>query len=237
MSPFPQGHNLPKPPDVTVVFPHLEMGDALITNGMCRTIAANGRKVVWLCDVKYVWDVRKMYKDLPNVQVLGALGYDDIKHRWMPSVPDAKCIGDFSPDTFDVSKWDEAFYHQLGMNFNLRWTAFGLPPSLRLAEPTIKEPQVLIHDDPGRRFNILRALLPKDKKHIVITNRNLFWDWLPEVLASSELHFIDSAFLNLAESLYGLGYLRNTKLVWHKYSRNYSRTGPPMMKAPWFIFQ
>lgn len=237
MNPFPRGFNIPKPPDKLVIYPHLEMGDALITNGLCRHLAASGRHMIWMCDVKYVFDVRRMYEDLPNVQVLGALGYDDIKNRWKPAIPDAKCLGYFSESGFNVDRWDESFYHALGVNFNLRWEGFRLPISLRLAEPTAKEDIALVHEDSSRGFTIVRQLLPKELKHTFISKRKSFWDWLPEVLSAKELHFIDSSFLNLAESLFALGYLRGTKLVYHAYAKHYSDAGPPQMRAPWHVFR
>jgi hypothetical protein len=237
MKAFPRGTQIPNPPNKLVVFPHLEMGDALIVNGLCRTLAATTNSMIWMTDVKYVFDVRRMYEDLPQVQVLGALGYDDIRNRWIPSCLDAKRLGLFADAGFNLDRWDESFYHQLGIDFNLRWSSFQLPPSLRMAEPTQKEPVALIHEDPSRAFNVVRQLLPAGLKHIFITSRPSFWDWMPQMLAVQEVHCIDSAYLNLVESLYALGYLRNTKLVWHAYAKRYTQSGPPQMRAPWHIFR
>lgn len=237
MRPFPRGTNIPEPPEKLIVFGHLEMGDALVLNGLYRTLAATSKSLILLTDVKFVNDVRRLYEDFPQIQVLGALGYDDIRSRWIPSCLDAKRLGFFADSGFNLDRWDESFYHGLGVNFNLRWSAFQLPPSLRLAEPTRKDKVVLIHEDPTRKFTIVRQLLPAGVKQVFVTHRPSFWDWMPEMLAAQEVHCIDSSYLNLAESLYALGYLRNTKLVWHKYAKHYQQAGPPQMRAPWHIFQ
>jgi hypothetical protein len=238
MNPFPRGPKIPKPPDRITIFPHLEMGDQLISNAICRHYAAQGRTMTWLCDVKYVFDVRRMFEDLPKVEVFGALGYGDVQHRWLPATPGdhAVKLGMFA-NGFNIKKWDQEFYRQAGLPFDARWTGFRLPPSLRLAEPSLKEKVALMHEDRARNFMLIKQLIPKELKQIIITKRKSFWDWLPEVLSSKELHFIDSSFLNLADSLYGLGYLRNTKLVYHKYAKSYSDAGPPQLRAPWHIIQ
>lgn len=230
---FPRNSKLPAPPDKRIIFPHLEFGDALIVNGLVRTLAADGKETLLLTDVKYVYDVRKMYKDLGHIQVLGALGYGDVKERWMPAMPDALGLGYFSTTGFNLEKWDSEMYRQAGLSYELRWSAFRLPPSLRLPEPTVKKAIALCHEDSGRGFNIVRKMLPKE--HVFITRRRLIWDWLPDILEAAELHFIDSSFLNLAESLYALGYLKNTVLVWHKYAKHYTGGGPPELRAPWRV--
>lgn len=66
--------------------------------------------------------------------------------------------------------------------------------------------------------------------------KHSFWDWLPDILKASELHFVDSSYLNLAESLWHWGLLEDKRLVFHRYAK-VQRYGsvPPVLRGPWEI--
>lgn len=222
-------------PAKLLVAPHLEFGDAIISNAICRALAAKHPSIVWLARIHYIADVRRMFADLPNVQVLGAWDYDDARHRWLRAWPDALRLGFFGAN-FNETQWDREFYRQAGLSFDLRWDGFRLPPDL-FPEPASQKSVALVHEDAARKFTIIPQLLPKGLDPVFITRRPSIWDWMPEILTAKELHFIDSSFLNLADSLYALGFLQKTRLVWHKYARPYARgkAGPPTMRAPWIV--
>lgn len=229
---------IPNPPDKLFVFPHLEMGDALVCNGLCRTLAASGRQIVWLARATYVFAVRRMFADLPNVQVLAALDYEEVKQRWLPVCPGALKLGYFSPP-FNDKVWDQEFYRQAGVPFENRWTHVKFPPDLFPAGPRTHQEFVLVHHDPSRNMRIDESRLPAGLPYRFITLRPSFWDWMPEVLSARELHVIDSSFLNLAESLWTLGCLSGTRLVWHKYSKKYPLYGGrwPQLRGPWEVLE
>ena len=229
---------IPNPPDKLAVFPHLEMGDQIISNGMCRVLAKSGRQMVWLCRMPYLQDVRAMFSDLSNVQVLGAMGYDDVKRRWISVWPGALKLGSFRPKDFNMVRWDSEFYRHAGIPFIERWKSFALSASLLPKQLVEKKPVVLVHEDATRQYFVRENRLPKGLEVVRITRRPRFWDWLPDILAATELHFIDSSFLNLAESLWHKGLLPNTRLVWHRYAKRYpvGESGGPTVQAPWEIF-
>jgi hypothetical protein len=224
-----------KPTESLLVAPHLEMGDAIVSNGICRTLAKSEKKIVWLSRHDYTVAVRRMFADLPNVQVLPVLSYEEVRNRWLPVWPRTVKLGYFAKD-FDCSKWDSEFYRQAGYSFDNRWTEFALPPAL-LPQGVTKQPFALVHEDHPRQFLVDPNRLPKDIEVRYITRRASFWDWVPDILAAQELHFIDSAFLNLAESLWGLKLLNSTKLVFHKYAKRYPVNGGlwPQLRGPWEV--
>lgn len=211
---------------------HLEFGDALVMNGLVRTFAIRYPQLVWLVNAQYVFSVRRMVADLPNVRVTGTCGYQDVKEFWLPRWPQSLRLGFFRPeDQFDQLQWDREFYRQADVDFECRWSKF------RLAEP-LPDPAymgTLAHEDSARGYLLKRPLLASPyfiKPH----ERACILDWIPELLGARELHFIDSAFLNLAESLYALGQLRSTRLVFHRYAKTYpGKARWPTLRAPWEI--
>lgn len=231
-------NNIPKPPPSLLIAGHLEFGDAIVLNGLVRFLARQEPRIVWLTGTANVNAVRTTVMDVPNVEVMGSLSYEEVKRRWMPVWPNVLGLGYFENrgKGFDESKWDEEFYRHADINFDARWLEFKLPSKLLLA----KEPKrdiVLIHEKLDLGWHVRTDMLPKDLEHVRIHQRPSILDWLPEIFAAKELHFIDSAFLNLAESLYAMGFLRNTALCFHRYAKVYAgKARWPVLRAPWRIF-
>lgn len=214
------------------VFGHLEFGDALILNGLIRTLYESHPELVVMTKCAYVHDVRRIYSDLPKLQVVGALSYEEVTRRWLPTCPNSIRLGFFGRK-FELKRWDLSFYEQANVPVENRWTKFKL--GFQLPSPEKKD-FALCHEDGGRYFHLNRDLLPAGEK-VFITPRPSIWDWIPDLLAAKELHFIDSCFLNLADLLYAQGHLRDTRLVFHRYAKNYGQTPAkwPTLRAPWEV--
>lgn len=225
-----------KIPENFYVFGHLEFGDALVLNGIIRTLARKHVRVKWITKTDYVRAVRATIEDLPNVQVLAAMGYDEVNKRWIPQCPNNLRLGYFNQVGFDESKWDREMYRQAEIPFDARWSEFRLPSRLVRGWKEPKKNIALVHEDYDRKFLIRPGSLPTDLEIFRINKRPSILDWMPEILASKELHFIDSAFLNLAESMHAMGVLPNTALVFHRYAKQYSGHARwPELRAPWRI--
>jgi len=224
------GVPVPQPPDRLLIIPHLEMGDAIIVNGLVRYLSERVNKPwVLLTRRDYLDDVRLMYSDNPRIEIYGANNINVVRDDWVPQWPGAIKLGYFNQGTFDVKQWDKEFYRQAGVPFDARWGSF-FAPNIPLT-PRPKDDFFLVHQDIRRHFNVDPRRLPMWQR-VDIIRRPSFWDWLPEILRARELHFIDSAFLNLADTLWTMGLLNETRLVWHKYARP---TEPPTVRAPWEI--
>lgn len=221
--------------DPTLFAGHLEFGDALVLNGLVRELSARIPSLVWPVSSRYVFPVRFMMSDLPGVRITGVDSYPDVQDLWLPRWPEAIRLGFFFDGEFDQLHWDREFYRQAGVDFNVRWSGFkfGFP----LPQPI--HTKMLIHEDLSRGYIIDRGISAIDRRSATqVTHRPSILDWLPEVLGAQELHVIDSAFLNLAESLYALGHLRGTRMVFHRYSKKYP--GParwPTLRAPWEVLE
>lgn len=227
------------PPDSLLVAGHLEFGDALVLNGLIRELAKTEKRIVWITSTNYVRAVRETVLDLPNVEVMASLSYEEVRKRWIPVWPRKLCLGYFNPNGFDESKWDSEMYRQAGLSFDLRWSNFRLPQKLWDKPQAYPRKNVaLFHEDPSRAFFVKREMMPQDCEQIRIDKRPSILDWLPDIYSAKELHFIDSSFLNLAESLYAMGLLRDKTLVFHKYAKTYpGKAKWPVLRAPWMIFE
>lgn len=217
-------------------FPNMEMGDNIVCNGMCRFLAARNAHVNWVAKRSYVDEIRIMFSDLKNVSVVDGYDYPEARRDLFPKADTSVRMGFFGPEgvNWQTVAWDREFYAQAKVDFDNRWSSFRLPTSLIPQCP--QSNFVLIHDIPERRYVIREGSLPKIPQ-LRITRRASFWDWMPEIFAAAELHFVDSSYLNLAESLYAMGHLRNTRLVFHSYAKRniHSFAVPPILRAPWTV--
>lgn len=219
------------------IFPHLGLGDAIICNGLVRVLAEKHSRLVWFARADYAEPIGLMYSDLPNVIVVPVKDDEEVA-LWLDSIDPLRCLclGYRSSD-FDPTKFDAEFYRQAGVDFEDRWKRFALPPSAGVSFQSDEKIGVLVHDAPERGMTITSERLRQltnDTALRVTTDRRL-WDWLPVLLSSREFHCIDSAFLNLAESLYALGFLRKTRLVLHAYAKQPANL--PTVRAPWEILK
>jgi len=207
---------------------HLEFGDAVVLNGAVRALSRDIPRLAWLTSHKHAHSVKRMVADLKNVRVIAVSGYEDAEDTIQWWGDNVIRVGYFQDGNFNQVEWDRKFYQHAGLPFDARWSEFALAEPI----PVPVEVDRLWHEDTERRF-FIRG--PRDGATI-IDRRPCILDWLPEILGANELHFIDSAFLNLAESLYAMGRLRNTQLFFHRYAKTYP--GParwPTLHAPWKV--
>ncbi len=220
-----------------LVLPHLEIGDQIIQNGACRVLAHQHEKGAWAARHDNIEFVRWMLSDLGNVRVVEINEYNyarslvKLDQAWK----DCKRVGFFTDAGLGIgtkaNNWDEVFYENLGVNFTERWTRFALPDIGTPADVQQEgHPFALAHECANRGYTINRKRLDPTMPHVFVDMQHPFRMWLGSVLGATELHFVDSAFLNLAESLYGIGFLRNTKLYFHEYAK---LGQPPTLRAPW----
>lgn len=231
--------------EVKFFFPNWGIGDAIVCNGLFRSLAEQHERVCWVTpSPTMVMEVAEMFSDLANITLDYGGTYEETKAKADACGKSAVRLGFFSPSglawakTFQPLGWDESFYEQAGVPFQYRWTKFKLPEKLLSFEP--RHPSVIVHQILDRNLSIRDGMLPRTKDIVHITQRPSVWDWIPEICSASELHLVDSVYLNLAESLYTLGYLRNTRLVFHRYAKvnvhgAVPPSVPPVLKAPWEI--
>lgn len=214
---------------------HLGCGDFLVCNALFRHFAKQ-HHVFLPCKRHNVTTVNFMLRDVRNIEVLpieddkeadefcgivAKNGYKVLK------------LGLFGQPPFDPNKWDLGIYAQANVPFQDRWSKFVThrQPSRELKAPEGKF--CFIHEDPSRGFKIDRKRLPTDLPWVFAEpglTQNLF-DWWAHVEEAEELHFIDSCFAIMADSL---PELKARKVVVHVYARAGARP-PTFGKGDWKI--
>ena len=228
--------------DSLYVFPLFQMGDNVVQNGMARRLAAHYPHISWLAKHDFFSDVSRMFSDIKNLTVVNGYNYLEARTFYRDRVSRQLPIGfcGYLDDAWAPTQFDEDIYRESGIPFDHRWKSFSLPPDLLPPRTGVRPTEILVHESPAREVLIDPSRLPPGAIGYVIpiTPRPSFWDWLPEIYGAAEIHCVDSSYLNLVESLYAMGFLKDTKLVFHKYSkiRRYGLgAGAPILRAPWTI--
>jgi hypothetical protein len=220
------------------VFPNHGIGDSIVCNGMCRVLSRREDSILWVAGSNEFETIRVMFSDLKNVSVVNGINYTEARKINLPAGCRTLGLGFFSASGFSwkYKKWDLEIYEQSEVPFRERWNSFSLPWTLLPKRGLRQNLVALVHDIPERGIVIGNPQKFTSLPILRITQRPSFWDWVDAICSASELHFVDSAYLNLAESLYVLGFLRETRLVFHYYAKHKKYGAiPPTLRAPWEI--
>lgn len=222
----------------TIIYPHLEMGDNIICNGLTREICNNKNDEYFLICRKLNFEsVKFMYRDLKNLTVLSINDTYDI-----PLVLDALNCDSFLKIGHGLIRldkhFDEGFYEQHGVSMEKRWDSFFVERDSQRENHffnkfNINSEYLFVHEDQSRGMNITKGIdsnIRVIKAERSLTN-NIF-DYLKLIENAKEIHCIPSSFLFLCDSF---GF--SNKKVMHKYSRYYPFHAAPTLKLNWEILE
>lgn len=206
---------------------HLGLGDAIICNGLVRTLADRYSRVYLPAKYHNVCSVFWMFQDLPNVTVVPVENDRAMLFQAERHIPGVMGLGCWSAGGLrDRNHWDEQFYTDANVPFDQRWDAFDIPGVE--SEDTPRHPYAFLHHDPARGYRIRQQ--PTIPIHEPRPMPHLFWN-LDLLCNADEIHVIDSAYLNLAESVV----TDAKRLVIHAYARH--ETGLPTLRKNWEILK
>lgn len=202
------------------ILPHLGLGDAIIINGLVRTLIPQYEYIVMAVKHHNEKSVEYMFSDLVDKFYTVACDDDnEAREVAADAAQDGRVLrlGGHEDRNFlkGSGHFDEEFYRQAKVPFGYRWGAFKLPE--RPDDMFLRDRRgcALICDDQTRGFKIRPSLMPVGVECFRPFRTHTIFDWLPVILAAKEIHCIDSAFLNLVESL-DLG---DKPLFFHRYAR------------------
>jgi hypothetical protein len=232
------------------LFPHMGLGDQIISRGIVRHFASQYQYVTLMCFAKHEGSVRWLHRDLVNVSYhatdyyAGSWVMDHVGRIKNEGKDDHLFLGSIREDweKFSSLKFDERFYAQVGLPFSLRWTSFhnhrstGEIELFQRLSPGV--PFALVHDDPDRDIRIpCRDRIGLPVVNVTPETDNIF-DWRLLAEGANEIHCTDSSFLNLIESIPPV----RAKLYYHLYAKRdmYSRHGvspysPPTTRKDWIV--
>lgn len=214
-----------------LVVSHLGGGDHLVQQGIYRSLASEYDTLLIPCYNHNLITLRHMLSDLLNVRYL-CINHERemLEFAAKAEVFDILRLGYYTVnDTFDKLHWDQEMYRQANVPFSERWSAFMTPKPIHMA--TIpQEPYDFVHDDLQRGY--LASRYTTHNAHLLYrpTGFDSLFDYVPIIAGAEQIHYIDSAFLCLVDSLPDDP---SQQLFFHKYARPDGL--PPTLKRNWEI--
>ena len=201
------------------------MGDHIICNGLVNSICESEPQTTFnlICKKMYQESVEFMYRDNDRIIPIPVENdYEAIRLTESKSPQLIKLGFEFMDVRNEL--FDKAFYSQVGVDFRMRWDNFKLKRDVDselelFRKYEIKESEyVFIHDDKTRECNINESFIVNSDLKIIRPNhsftKNIF-DYCYLLENASELHFMDSSFRLLYDSIGG-----NQKLCfYHLYAK------------------
>lgn len=222
--------------NIVVLEPHMGLGDSLICLGLIRAISdrAPDKCFYYACYPQYYHSLAWMFQDLKNVFLLP-----------LNSGREARQVANFWNVSYlpigindvDIQRFDEFFYQQHQVPFELHWSNSDVLPGPRsesLYEELnpLNEKFILICNvgSGGCRYN-LKIDNPENKKIIsVFPATNNIFDWTKLALLADEILTIDTSFVHFIESLF---YRHSHKSFY--YHRARKSFGEFSRRLPWQI--
>lgn len=202
-----------------VIHHHLGLGDHLVCNALVRVRAAPFQRVGLFCKPRYKASVAFMYRDLPQVELLEVT--DDAEAEAVARTLHAPVMR-VGFERLDSRDFVESFYRQAGLDPRLRYEGFHVERNREREEACYRRlvrgdgPYLFLHDDASRGFAIDRRRIGSTLPIVRPEGSDNIFDYLAVLERAAEVHCIDSAFANLAESMPELAAGR---IVLHGYAK------------------
>lgn len=218
---------------------NMGLGDHIVCNGLTR-VKASGCCNLYVFSKHHNTDsVMFMFRDVPNIHVIGVDGDSDVQAMIAPHSPNSKIMTGVYRDDFRTipgKSFDEVMYLQAGISFNSRWDTFSIQRD-RVEEDRVfsqlcpQQPYIFVHDDPSRGYSIDSA--PFAGKTIVkpVIALTSVFGYLKVIEAAEEVHCIDSSFMLMIDSFD----MAKHKLFFHSSSRYSDPFVTPKLRNKWEI--
>jgi hypothetical protein len=225
------------------IWTHLGMGDHIICNAIIRHYAKKYDIIYVFVKTGNLKNIQYMYRDLKNIRYIDGIGgQDEFVKQYLqihPFIPLLK-VGHEHLNSIKLH-FDEAFYYQLGIPFENRFTDFYVQRDMekenelcKLLNPT-GEPYAFVHKNifnspnGGPSGKLMNMDYIKNKNLKIIDpdespkeeKQYLLFHYIKLIEEAEEVHVMESSFRNLIN--YAIPYKENVFL--HKYMRGIASTG------------
>jgi hypothetical protein len=231
-----------------IIYHNLGLGDSLLCHGIVRQKAKEYDLVVVLAKYENAQSVAWMYRDLANVLVRHVIDDGDATffcETIQPVTKDALgnkfpwkrlYLGAHGPGGMKAEIFDQEFYRQADLSFELRWSNFQVQRDEGMENQMIsamtgstlkldRDDYVFVHDDASRGFTITKEVGHYCHWHIGKEGWQDVHPWskgLPifaywkVIEQAAEIHCINSSFAIWIDSM---DLPKNPKLYLHLYAR------------------
>ena len=219
------------------------LGDHIICNGLVREICQKKENFYLFVKSHNAENVKFMFRDITNLKMIEVTNDKEV-YSYIAKYPKPLIkIGheklEFTK-TFYSCKWDEAFYRQMDVDFEKRWSSFYFERDdevekelYNLLNPDNEE-YCLIHNKDSQGIDrIDYQKIRKDLKLIFLDKipNYLLFHYTKLIEDAKEIHCIDSSFKHLVDSVE-----TNSNLFYHKnYNQRYSEANEHTHKKNWII--
>ena len=196
------------------IYHHLGLGDHIICHGIVRNICHKYfEKEHTLClKPQFLTSVGFMYRDIKNLKLKPFLNDHEV-HLFLNSIKDEQILyighHHLSEIMNNGYNFDEAFYKQVGLNFQKRWTNFKIERDYNRETKLLKKisppsEYIFLHDGSERGPVIDREKIQNKSLPIITPNTeytdNIF-DYLSLIERATEIHCFDSSFKLMIDSI------------------------------------
>lgn len=223
-----------------ILLPHLGLGDAIICNGLVRTLATQYERIILPAKSSNLEVVIQMLSDLDNVGVYSVCGDEDARLATDNSEAAGERVlrlGGHRDKSFlkGDAHFDEEFYRQAKIPFGYRWSAFKLPLCSGFPDTNFQPPYAFVCDHCSQgKMTIDESQITRGLVTMRPTESKIFLWWIGSIYGATEIHCIDGAFCNLIESLD----LPGKPMFFHKYARKHpDERLYPTLRKPWVILE
>jgi hypothetical protein len=192
------------------IYHHLGLGDHIICNGLIRSLIREDNEYTMFVKQHNLTSVEFMYRDLNNLKFI--CGDDSFVNKFLNEKKITKnelIVAGFYRHP-NSKEFDDSFYLQNGIPFENRWEKFYVSRDVNREYDLFKKydlienEYVFIHDDVERNLLIDEKHIVNKKLKIIRPIKNLtnnIFDYCYIMEKSKELHFMDSSFRLLFDSL------------------------------------
>ena len=205
--------------DTVFIHHHLGLGDHLVCNGLVREFAKN-YNVSLFCKSRNMYNVSVMFADIKSISLIAVSKDDDVTDfiSRLTQTQREKYIklgialnSDFDYNRIDCC-WDEIFYEQARLPFDLSWSNFSYKRPLS-QQPVPDVPYAFICDKGSDGINGIDYNFVDNDLEKIYSNQGHFFDNLELIQNAKEIHTINSSYIHLIDRMDNLD---SKDLFYHK---------------------
>lgn len=227
-----------------IIYHHLGLGDHFICNGIVNYICCQSpeKNYTLVCKSKYLETISSLYQyNLPKLKLLPVIDeYLDVINYLKLHPQEILRIG--FENLSSVVNFDEQFYNQVKLNFNIRYVNAFIPEHtdrshelyLNLTSQLENKKYAIVHDHCSHgKLNIDTGSINLPIIYVSEITNNLL-DWIELIQKADEIHVVPSSFYCMIDSL---SHQRITsKLFYHKNRTNtFLKINRPENNHKWSI--
>lgn len=187
------------------IFHHLGLGDHLICNGLVRYLlkTKSPDHINLAVKARNLSNVERMYRDESRIRFIVA----DEPNDFLRSIDGNAELIRIGFENCNHSEFDVGFYHQIGVDFSVRWSHWYCERDYKqefkvLEELNLPEDFVLVNDScSGGRYDLnVQSEMPIVYFSKLQSETSIF-DWTAVIEKAKEIHTVDSSFLHLVNSI------------------------------------